>query len=473
VSEGAEYLENEIRAMFAVRSEDVPVSGVPYRALHQRLVAARKKRRRRIGGSMLATALVAAGAGAWAVGAVPHRSAQPLSPTGQTGSAPKPVRFEYADGSPVADDDGVYVPFLKQAAEDYLSSQHQGDLTRDGYTIVTTFDRSMMAAAQRTGDVMWQDNGPMLPGGTRLAFASVDSNTGAVKAFYDGADAFTAQVPIGQLMFPVVMAAAVDSGAFSAASQEPASNTRPMYWPIGSTRPADHITYVDDRGQTRNWPPAVDDQPVVSLGSTASLAQGVEYSLSSVICDLEMEAPITPAKVYRYATALGLSPDTRDLAENPALCLGPASTSPLAMASLYGSFADGGVHHEPMMVAKVLDGSGRAVWTADSHGTRVLLKETADAVTASLQAAVGVGTGSSNPELAAYGNDRAPRAAGKTSTLADQDAVWFTGYVGGLVTAVAVFEPSQTFSFRHIGADGLGFGIPATVWTRFTKAVIP
>ena len=93
-------VEDEFRAMFAERSEQVPMSAAPYSRLRTRIVATRRQRRQRVGGAFAAVVVVAAGIGAWA------------STDGNQGSKPGPagsvgkkgaVRFAYADGTPISD----------------------------------------------------------------------------------------------------------------------------------------------------------------------------------------------------------------------------------------------------------------------------------------------------------------------------------------------------------------------------------
>lgn len=464
-------LENDIRAMFADRSERVRRSSAPYGALLNRIALARRRRRQRVGGSLLAVAVAAAGVGAWASATTVHRSA-PLPPSGGSAKSAAPVRFEYADGTPIPDDASGDAAAMREAATTYLASVKQSALAGPGHTVVTTFDRAMMAAAKKAGDARAAQVS-QLPSTYRLAFATVDSRTGFVKAFYGGSDALSSQVQVGQLMFPIVLAAALESGTgFTADSKEPATSSRALYYPIGSTKESDHITYVDADGTTRNWPPPNLDQGSASHGATATLAQGVEWSINPVMMDLELDPGVTPLATYAMAKAAGLPDTTQDFDRVPSVGLGFLSTSPARMAAVYAAFADGGVQHDAVTVASVRDAAGHIVWTADTAGKRAMSPSTAAAVTGTLKLAATQGTGKGNQTLAHYAAAH-PGVAGKTST-ADMGAAWFTGYDGDLVTSVAVFKinvhvdpPAQP----PYGSDVQGNGLPATVWAEYAAAL--
>ena len=457
-------LEDEIREMFAHRSEKVRASHGPYEAVATRIKVARRRRRQRVGGSLLAVAVVAAGVGAWASQGRGPRSAPPAGPV--TGGA----TFVYDDGVTVIPDAGGQAAAMRQATVDYLASVGQKALTGPGHTIVTTFNPGLMAAAEQVGDQLTRQQVAQLPAGSRLAFVSTDTTTGAVKAFYGGADAFRAQFSIGQLMEPVVVGAALDGGHYGPDSLEPAVNSRPLYFPIGSTRPQDHITYVDDSGREHNWPAPIDDGQGKTVTGMANLAQGLGESLSSVACDLELEPDVTPATVYGFARGLGIAASTLDFFPMPSLCLGPARLSPAQVSEVYAAFA-AGVHRAQTTVTKVLDATGQVVWAAAPDGpaprTSVAMKpKTAIQVDTMLRAAVRSGTGAVNPDLHAYAAKH-PGASGKTSTVSDESVSWFAGSDNGLSTAVEVLWPGVDLHAEPAKTLVYGNQLPATVWARF------
>ena len=81
----------------------------------------------------------------------------------------------------------------------------------------------------------------------------------------------------------------------------------------------------------------------------------------------------------------------------PALVLGSGDVSPLDMAVGYSTFANRGVHNDPVMIAKIEqvdeDGDLQVLDQAVPSGDRVLSEEQADLVTYCLQEVVKDGTG--------------------------------------------------------------------------------
>ena len=102
------------------------------------------------------------------------------------------------------------------------------------------------------------------------------------------------------------------------------------------------------------------------------------------------------------------------------------------MAVGYSTFANRGVHNDPILIAKIEqvdeDGDVEVIDQAVPTGERVLSEEQADLVTYCLQEVVKGGTGAS----AAFGKP----AAGKTGTTQDNKDAWFVGYTPKLTAAV-------------------------------------
>jgi hypothetical protein len=217
---GHEALENEFRAMFAERSETVRVKTAPYAAVRQRITSARRRRRMRLGSAGVAFAVVAVGAGVWATVPAAHRGA--VSPASTIPAAPKtglPAKVLYADGH-------TEIPAgpLRSAALGWLETNYGKDLT--GLTVVTTFDRGVQAAASAKAS------------GADIGVAVVDARNGAVLALGGPWDR---QIQIADLMKPIALAAAFETGDYTPESKEPLDTQKhPLSWPQGAKQP---LTY--------------------------------------------------------------------------------------------------------------------------------------------------------------------------------------------------------------------------------------
>lgn len=131
--------------------------------------------------------------------------------------------------------------------------------------------------------------------------------------------------------------------------------------------------------------------------------------------------------------------DGADFELVPSVTLGSQNASPLDMASVYQTFANGGVHCEPRAIESItkLDGSpvtfkdGTEVVPPASKCTQELRAEVATAITYALQTVLQKGG-------TAAGNDIGRPAAGKTGTSELNQHMWFVGYTPQITTSVWV-----------------------------------
>ena len=489
MNEDVFQIEEEFRAMFAERSEDVSTSAAPYARLRERIVVARRRRRQRVGGAAATVLAVAVGVGAWSsVGG--SSSSKPVPPDAPvTRSAP--VVFTYDDGKAFAAGDAGYLGYMRQAAKDYLAAHDVKVPDGSGYTVVTTFNHQLMDDAVAAADSgLWKSKASSAPVGpdVHLAFAAVDPLNGWVRAFYTGRDgvedytkdssnvAIDGQVLIGDLMKPITMAAALENG-FSPDSQEPADNSRQLYWPIGTTSELNRLQYADSRGMTHIWPPTSSDE--ASRGSgLVSLADALAASRNTTFADLEMESSVTPRKVYDTARGLGIPRDAPDFNQNPSLTLGVTTLSPLRMASVYAAFPGGGLQREPVMVSRVLGAAGKVVWAPGSSGKPAVSAKTAGQMVDALHNVLTSGTPAGNHDLQSV-LAALPGAGGKTSTTDFHHSAWFDGFTAKLSTAVVMYRGAQD-PYAHLPQGGTvtplttangsvvtGSSFPTSVWARF------
>ncbi|GAA1981424.1 penicillin-binding transpeptidase domain-containing protein [Catenulispora subtropica] len=451
--------EDEFRAMFAERSEDVRVTTSPYRAVRQRILAARRRRRQRIGGAGAALAVAAVGIGVWGMVSGGPQGAGPVTP-GATTSSPGATPAK-ASGSPlfVYDDGVTELPAgpLRDAAESYLDARYQGDLS--GLTAVTTFDKAMQTAAGKATSP------------NDIGLAAMDPKTGYVKALRG---AWDRPVEVDDTIKAVTLAAAFQTGHYTPQTTEPLTTDRhPLYWPANSATP---LTYVDDRTHKKyNWPPE-NNTGRVSGDSEVTLLQAAVDQANAPFAALELAADVTPAKVRDMAVALGMPSDTPDLSGVPALTLGTPMASPLTMTTVYGVFAAGGVRHDPVMVSVVRDGSGTELWKPETAGHRVLSQDTADEITTVLHEVLTKGPTAGDADVRALG---ARGMAGMPGNSSFNHAAWFDGYSPDLVTAVSLSHVTPDGLLQPLVGGpngGMVFGGPAAgpIWAAFTKqAVLP
>ena len=147
------------------------------------------------------------------------------------------------------------------------------------------------------------------------------------------------------------------------------------------------------------------------------------------------EAPgIVPAQDEWWSTGMGSIPIGQGVA-----------VTPLQMASVYATIANGGVWVEPSLVRGTLDGAGILHPAEPATTRRVIREETAARVTEMLAYAVGVGTG----------------------TQAQIEDYWVAGKTG---TARKPLKDARGYSDKHV-ASFIGF-LPASAPSLVIAAII-
>jgi len=163
-------------------------------------------------------------------------------------------------------------------------------------------------------------------------------------------------------------------------------------------------------------------------------------------------------EVVSMARRLGV---TSDLPNVPSLALGTAEVSPLELAVVYSTFANGGLRPTPRSFIGLLDdrGVGQEQWPL-AGSRRVLDPGTAYLTTSLLEGVVDRGTGAG---IRARGL-RGP-IAGKTGTTDDEYDLWFVGFTPEIVAVVWVGYDEP----REIGVPSSRGALP--IWADFLAEI--
>lgn len=447
---GREALENEFRAMFAERSETVRLTTAPYAAVRGRIAAARRKRRMRLGSAGVAFTMAVVGVGVWAGVPTGHHAAiAPTSPGQIPGGVPAKVL--YSDGLTE-----MPAGMLRDEALSWLRANYTGNLA--GLTVVTTFDQKAQAAADAT-----QDGSAVI----------LDARDGAVLAL---GGAWNRPLPIADLMKPVLLAAAFQTGKFAPDTMVPLDTANhPLYFPPGAKVP---LTYTAANKVAANWPP---EAPITDITDRdVTLRQAAEIGANGPFAQVELTADVGPVVLRDMAVSLGLPNDSQDLLPVPSLVLGVAKATPLSMATVDATLADGGVRRDPRMVGKLLGKGGRTVWTPPDKAARVLSQTAAGQVTDVLHSALADGTTGTNVARQTIGADTWGMAAASGS----MNAAWLAGAESHYVISVGVSREDQNGNLAPLdggtnaGSDAVNRGGPqvgsdyaGATWASLVRAV--
>jgi penicillin-binding protein 1A len=206
-------------------------------------------------------------------------------------------------------------------------------------------------------------------------------------------------------------------------------------------------------------------------GGTMALTQATWDSVNVVFAQLGLD--VGPANIAKTAYAMGITSPLgikgareipckvgRHCFIPPADAIGGLSVgvTPLEQADAYATLANGGVHHDPTAIDRVVFPSGKVDEPSADEGKRVLTEGEAYEVTKVLEGVITSGTG------AGYTSIGCQSEAGKTGTSEDLSDAWFVGYTPLYSTAVWTGHPLSRAS--------TGFGGPTSgpIWRSYMEA---
>lgn len=224
-----------------------------------------------------------------------------------------------------------------------------------------------------------------------------------------GAEGFQA----GSTFKPFIVAAALEAGATPKKSYD--SPFQRQY--RGDTFKNCSGPFVFNQ----DWEPKNYDK---SYG-TIDMLRATQNSVNNYFVQLERDIGLCASVQMAQKTGVKLADPNDDLMrfQNiPSFVLGVADVTPLSMAESYATFANRGVHCDPIILEEVKNKDGVNIEVPSANCTKVMEPEVADGVNYILETVISDGTG-----RPAAMTDRRPQA-GKTGTTNNTGAVWFAGY---------------------------------------------
>ena len=170
---------------------------------------------------------------------------------------------------------------------------------------------------------------------------------------------------------------------------------------------------------------------------------------------IQLEAKVGICASIDMAQKLGVKladgTDMRSMANYPSWVLGTAYVTPLSMAEAYATFANRGVHCNPIILQSVQAKDGTEIEIPSADCKKVIEPEVADGVNHVLSTVMTQGTGTR-----ARMSDGRPQA-GKTGTTDGAMSVWFAGYTPDMagVAYIAVDNINPYYENHRKSVDGL------------------
>ncbi|WP_406171420.1 transglycosylase domain-containing protein [Streptomyces sp. NBC_00996] len=371
----------------------------------------------------------------------------------------------------------------------------EGKLRQGGYEIHTTFDRKKVNALKAAVEKVQKANiKPKLRPETdkyvQFGGASIDPDTGAIKAIYGGEDAtkhFTDNADqtgaqVGSTFKPFVLAAAMSWGARDpkgdpVQAQDERTIVSPKSLYSGKNKLTikdyDGTDWKDDKGN--KWRQKNDGQQSYNPPSyKIDLREAMRESVNSAYVQLGMDVGLD--KVKEAVLDAGIKESSLASSRYPSFSLGTSSPSAIRMAGAYATFAASGKQREPYSVDKVTDKDGTVFRHADVAKTKTAFTEqVADNVTDVLKTVVEKGTGT-NAQLTGR------EVAGKTGTTDGNKSAWFVGYTPQLSTAIGMYrldddETKKNREFLQMYGTGgeekiHGASFPSQIWRDYMEQAL-
>jgi len=375
-------------------------------------------------------------------------------------------------------------PYFSEYIRQELQQRYQMDLYKGGYSVYTTLDTRVQAAAEKAvkthldmlqtkfnkrlisrnkarqyidpqvlagkSDQELKQNEQLLDSllteslPIQVALVALDPRNGYVLAMIGGRDfdkskwnrVVQSKRQPGSTFKPIVYTAAIANG----------------YSPCFELLNQPVVLYLPNGDR---WAPHNYDY---SQGGPTMLRDGLKRSLNLVTARLVQEV-VPPKTVADYGHKLGL---TTPIPPYDAIALGSADVILIEITSAFGVFAHQGLLAKPLYILKVVDKYGNILDTNKPEVKEVLRKESAYIMTDMLKSVVNNGTGVTARTVYHFFRP----AGGKTGTTNDFTDAWFIGFTPQIVSGVWIGfdDPAITLGEGQAGAVA---ALP--IWAPFMK----
>lgn len=228
----------------------------------------------------------------------------------------------------------------------------------------------------------------------------------------------------------------------------------------GGNSPCTEVPNVQTRIELQDgtfWAPenSSDDR----VGQMVSLKWALAHSNNWISAYLMKK--YSPQSVKKIARKMGV---TSPIPEVPAIALGTPDISLYEMVGALNTFANKGIHIEPIFITRIEDKNGNVIERFIPEQQEAMSEETAFLMIEMLKGVVDEGTGIRLRYK--YGFDQP--IAGKTGTTQNQSDGWFVGMVPDLATGIWVGCEDRAAHFRSITL-GQGANMALPIWALYMK----
>ncbi len=219
--------------------------------------------------------------------------------------------------------------------------------------------------------------------------------------------------------------------------------------------------------------------PDRDYGYMVSLKWGLANSVNTVTAWVMKQ--FGPEAIIKLARDLGIKSEIEPVVSQ---CFGVADLSLLEITSANATFANMGVHIDPIYILRIEDKYGQPIFNMMPETTEAMDEKTAYTMLSLMQGTVdGVYNAHQGKTLGTAvrlkmdlptrdydGFDRSIKIAGKTGTTQNQSDGWFIGLTPDLVTGVWVGAEDRSVHFRTLSM-GMGTNMALPIWGYYMKDV--
>lgn len=284
----------------------------------------------------------------------------------------------------------------------------------------------------------------------RSGFISMEPQTGYVKAYVGGInynyfkyDAVTkAKRQVGSTIKPFIYSVAMED-KLSPCFKVP--NIPVTFEMPGQNPPTYTPTYSKSKRD----------------GQMITLKYGLANSLNQISAWIIKK--YHPVEVVSMAHRVGIKSDMDTVYS---LCVGAAEVKLEEMVASYNTFANKGVHVEPVYVTSIVDKNGNEITRFVPKKNEVLNENTAYRMVSLMKGVVEIGTSTRLRYQYGFTNEM----AGKTGTTNDNSDGWFIGFVPNLVSGAWVGGEERSVRFPST-ADGQGASMALPIWALYMQKI--
>ena len=213
-------------------------------------------------------------------------------------------------------------------------------------------------------------------------------------------------------------------------------------------------------------------------GKTRTLKNALANSVNTVSARL-MDL-VGPRPVINLARKMGI---TSYLPAVPSIALGTPDISLFEMVGAYSTFVNKGIYVKPVMISRIEDKNGRAIYEVAPETQDVLSEEAAYVTVNLMQGVTKAGSGARlrhaglektndiyKKVVTGYPYVFENSIAGKTGTTQNQSDGWFMGMVPNLATGVWVGGEDRAIHFENIGY-GQGATMALPIWANYMRSL--